>query len=226
MAYFVGKLAWLLLKPSNFLLLLTAAGAVAVLAGGQRWGRPLLALGTGLLLLCTLLPVGLWLTLPLENRFPRPPAYPDRVDGVVVLGGGVRTALTAARGLASFDQTMERFATSDLAQRGIDVEVHAVLMLAGMFLWPEWVRSQARSAKECDEMAGRFTSELLRLTFHGVLRRELQKVPPVLAAFDDEQFAASRPAAAAFWSAVILHRFGLVGAGVRTDAPGPFDPKR
>jgi AcrR family transcriptional regulator len=72
----------------------------------------------------------------------------------------------------SYMSAMERFAASDRAQQGIDVEVHSVLMLAGTFLWPEWVRSQARSAKEGDAMGGRFTSELLRLTFHGVLRED------------------------------------------------------
>ena len=67
---------------------------------------------------------------------------------------------------------MERFAGSELAQEGIDVEVHSVVMLAGTFLWPVWVRAHARTAKERQEMADRFTNEMLRLTFNGTLRPE------------------------------------------------------
>jgi hypothetical protein len=67
-------------------------------------------------------------------------------------------------------QAMERFADSELAQQGIDVEVHTVLMLAGTFLWPVWVRARARSGKERDAMARRFRDEMVRLAFHGVLR--------------------------------------------------------
>jgi AcrR family transcriptional regulator len=67
-------------------------------------------------------------------------------------------------------QAMERFAASDLAHEGLDVEVHTVLMLAGTFLWPVWIQSQARSAKARDVMASRFRQEMMRLAFNGVLR--------------------------------------------------------
>ena len=67
---------------------------------------------------------------------------------------------------------MERFVASDLAQEGIDAEVHSVIMLAGTFLWPVWVRAQARSAKERQDMADRFATEMIRLTFNGTLRPE------------------------------------------------------
>ncbi len=67
---------------------------------------------------------------------------------------------------------MERFAKSDEAQPGIDVEVHSILMLAGTFLWPVWVHAQARTARERREMTERFTREIVRLTLHGTLRPE------------------------------------------------------
>ncbi|HMN43641.1 MAG TPA: TetR/AcrR family transcriptional regulator [Povalibacter sp.] len=67
---------------------------------------------------------------------------------------------------------MERFAESDEAQPGIDVDVHSIVMLAGTFLWPVWVRAHARTAKERQEMTERFTREIVRLTLHGTLRPE------------------------------------------------------
>lgn len=118
MAYVLGKLVFLVLRPSNLLLLVALLGIVG-LALRRRWAPyPLVAAVLGLAVV-TLFPVGLWLTLPLEQRFP-PPAggYPPRVDGVVVLGGGIDGDISKARGQPSFGQTMERFAAiPELARR-------------------------------------------------------------------------------------------------------------
>ena len=66
----------------------------------------------------------------------------------------------------------ERFAKTELAQPGIDAEVVSVLVLAGSFLWPVWARAHARTAKERQQMAKRFSREVLRLSLHGTLRPE------------------------------------------------------
>ena len=82
------------------------------------WGAALAAAAIVLLAACTVLPVGRWVTMPLEDRFPPPGGYPARVDGVVVLGGGVDGDITKARGQPSFGETMERFAAiPELARR-------------------------------------------------------------------------------------------------------------
>jgi AcrR family transcriptional regulator len=66
----------------------------------------------------------------------------------------------------------ERFAKSEFAQPGIDCEVVSVLLLAGAFLWPVYSRAHVRSAKERQQMAKRFSREVLRLCLHGTLRPE------------------------------------------------------
>jgi AcrR family transcriptional regulator len=66
----------------------------------------------------------------------------------------------------------ERFAQTELAQPGIDAEVASVLMIAGAFLWPVWARAHTRTAKERQQMAKRFSREVLRLSLHGTLRPE------------------------------------------------------
>ncbi len=71
-----------------------------------------------------------------------------------------------------YKENMERFSKTEFAAPGIDAEVHSVLMLAGTFLWPVWVRAHARTAKERQEMTERFTREMLRLALHGTLRPE------------------------------------------------------
>ncbi len=124
MAYAFGKLAFILLRPSNFLLLLGLIGLLGLWRRPRAWAKGLLALSLGLMLLATVLPVGSWLLAPLEDRFPRPAGYPERVDGVVVLGGGVRSDITAARGTATLQDPAEReLALLAFARRYPDAKV-------------------------------------------------------------------------------------------------------
>lgn len=66
----------------------------------------------------------------------------------------------------------EKFARTEFAQPGIDVEVHTVVMLIGTFLWPVFARHQARTAKDRLALARRFSNEMLRLSLHGTMRPE------------------------------------------------------
>jgi uncharacterized SAM-binding protein YcdF (DUF218 family) len=46
--------------------------------------------------------------LPLENRFPPPSALPDRIDGIVVLGGSINPILSVARRQPVLTDSAER----------------------------------------------------------------------------------------------------------------------
>lgn len=71
-----------------------------------------------------------------------------------------------------FELALQGLAASNASEKDIDVEVLAVLMLTGYFLWPVWVRAHARSKKARKLMAQRFASEVLRLSMDGVLRTD------------------------------------------------------
>jgi AcrR family transcriptional regulator len=71
-----------------------------------------------------------------------------------------------------YESSFEQLAETEYAQPGIDTEVVSVLTLAGMFLWPVWARAHTRNAKERQQMARRFSREILRLSLHGTLRPE------------------------------------------------------
>ncbi|MBB3048052.1 AcrR family transcriptional regulator [Litorivivens lipolytica] len=68
-----------------------------------------------------------------------------------------------------FKQSIQQVAESELAQPSIDVEALSVILLAGYFLWPVWVGSQAKSKKEREHMKSRMRREVLRLCLHGVV---------------------------------------------------------
>ena len=71
-----------------------------------------------------------------------------------------------------YESSFARFAKTEFAQPDIDVEVLSVLFMAGSFIWPVWARAHARTAKERQEMAERFSREVIRLNLRGTLRSE------------------------------------------------------
>ena len=71
-----------------------------------------------------------------------------------------------------YQGSQARFATTELAQPGVDTEVLSVIMLAGAFLWPVWARSHAGSETERRGLARRFAQECLRISMYGSLRSE------------------------------------------------------
>ncbi len=100
MSFVLSKLAWLVLQPSNLLLL---GLLVAVLL---NWRRLMLAL-MALLDIVAVLPVGLWLQRPRE-RFARPTELPAEIAGIIVLGGAQDQAITEARGTLALTDAAER----------------------------------------------------------------------------------------------------------------------
>jgi len=112
-----SRIIGVIFTPSDFLLLLLVLGVLLQWTGWRRWGRWLAIAVTVSFLLIFFLPIDDWLTIPLENRFPRPP-LPTHVDGVIVLGGGENGETLAARGVPGFDPNEGQLvASAELARR-------------------------------------------------------------------------------------------------------------
>ncbi len=97
MTFVVSKLLWFVAAPGNLLLLVLLAGVLRAVWTRRRRGLILIAAPTLGFLAIAMLPVGPWLTQPLENRFPTI-AAPTRVDGIILLGGSIDPGLSRARG--------------------------------------------------------------------------------------------------------------------------------
>jgi uncharacterized SAM-binding protein YcdF (DUF218 family) len=125
----VTEALWAVLQPSTLLVLWVAS---SLLATWLRWVALAATLLTAFLVAVAavvLLPVGEWLGAPLEARVPAVP-LPDRVDGVVVLGGAVDWRVTRERRQLSLNAAGERVAAAAaLAQRYPD----ARLVMTGSF---------------------------------------------------------------------------------------------
>jgi uncharacterized SAM-binding protein YcdF (DUF218 family) len=116
--FVVSDALWWLLQPSGLVLAALALAWLAAAAGARRLATGLL--GVVLLAWLTLVaaPVDAWLAAPLERRHPLPDRLPGEVDGIVVLGGAIDGAATAARGQLALGEAGERvLAGAALARR-------------------------------------------------------------------------------------------------------------
>lgn len=71
-----------------------------------------------------------------------------------------------------FKRHIDKFVVSEYAQPDIDDEVHAVLMLVGVFLWPVWARVHAGDEEARSKMAKRYSNEIVRLSLNGTMRKD------------------------------------------------------
>lgn len=117
MSFFLSKIFWVLVQPSNLLLLVLV---IAALMAKMRpvLARRLLSVTVMGVLLLTFVPVGQWLILPIERRFPELVDFPAHVDGIIVLGGGVDVRPSIGRAYLALSEHAERLTVSaDLARR-------------------------------------------------------------------------------------------------------------
>ena len=107
MTFIASKLFWAAMAPGNLLLLLLLAGVLWLARSRRRRGLFLVGIVGLLLLTIAILPVGEWLVAPLEARFPVP-ELPQRVDGIIVLGGAVEPEVSRAHGQIALNDAAER----------------------------------------------------------------------------------------------------------------------
>ncbi|MFU0504559.1 YdcF family protein [Pseudaminobacter sp. NGMCC 1.201702] len=97
MFFFLSKVFWFFIQPLNLAIFLLLVGLVALVA---RWKRLAIAGCSGAFLIlafATWTSLGALMLTPLEERFGRP-AVLEKVDGIIVLGGGLEGAINLARG--------------------------------------------------------------------------------------------------------------------------------
>jgi uncharacterized SAM-binding protein YcdF (DUF218 family) len=107
----ISKVFWRVFSPNNSLLLILLAGVCLLFFGREKLGRKLIVFATAFLLLFALVPVHQILLIPIENRFPIPEPLPEKIDGVIVLGGSEHPEITKWRGQVSLVDSAERLTT-------------------------------------------------------------------------------------------------------------------
>jgi uncharacterized SAM-binding protein YcdF (DUF218 family) len=107
--FLFGKLVWAVVQPGNLLLLCLLAGIFVAVVSRSRWrARMLIGLSALGFLVLAVAPVGPAMLLTLEQRFPRPAALPDKIDGIIVLGGAVDPTVSRSYGETVFNSSVAR----------------------------------------------------------------------------------------------------------------------
>jgi uncharacterized SAM-binding protein YcdF (DUF218 family) len=87
----LGKVVWLVVNPANILTGLLVLGALLLFTRWRRRGRQIVLLAALVALVVAYSPLAVWVMRPLETRFEPPAKLPDKVAGIVVLGGAIDT---------------------------------------------------------------------------------------------------------------------------------------
>ncbi|MEK9645542.1 MAG: YdcF family protein [Alphaproteobacteria bacterium] len=104
----LSKIFWLVFAPGKIIVIVLTLGAVLLFTPWRRTGRALVVAITAVLVLLGIFPVGYAMLEGLENRFPANPPLPEKVAGVIVLGGTVNPGLTVDRGQPALTDGAER----------------------------------------------------------------------------------------------------------------------
>ncbi|MBA8844816.1 uncharacterized SAM-binding protein YcdF (DUF218 family) [Ochrobactrum sp. RH1CCR137] len=95
--YSLSKIFWLFFQPVTIISVLVLIAFLAIWRGMRGFSMGLLALSLATLFLAAFTTLGAVLLAPLEDRFAKSDAMPQRVDGIVVLGGYMNGEINAGR---------------------------------------------------------------------------------------------------------------------------------
>ncbi len=121
--FYVSRIFWFLIQPLNLSLLLLALAIFVGWFGWRKFRGLLATLAFLILALSAWTSLGALMLNPLEERFQRP-AVPERVAGIIVLGGGFEGAINLARGGYDINSGGDRFLEAAvLARRYPDAKI-------------------------------------------------------------------------------------------------------
>jgi len=122
--FYISKIFWFFVQPLNLALFLLLGGWLLALVGRRWLARTASFLAVLILVLSSWTSIGAMMLNPLEERFQRPAALPEKIDGIVVLGGGLEGAINLVRGGYELNSGGDRFVeTAVLARRFPDAKL-------------------------------------------------------------------------------------------------------
>lgn len=105
---YLTRIFWTMAQPVSLVALLLVLGLLLMWLKRRRLAAASVTVATLLLALCSFTSFAYVAIGPLENRFVRP-AEPDRIDGIVVLGGGMDSGVNRVRGGWELGRSGDRF---------------------------------------------------------------------------------------------------------------------
>lgn len=108
MFFIASKVFWLLFQPLSLLLLLLCVGLVFLWGKRRRLAASAFVLAALVLGVTGFTNLGYVLIQPLEDRFERPAAMPERVSAIIMLGGATLSRPSSARQTTELNDAGDR----------------------------------------------------------------------------------------------------------------------
>lgn len=109
MFFYLSKIFWFFAQPLNFAILLVALALIALVLAWRRLAILTSAFAFLVLALGAWTSLGALMIHPLEDRFQRPVSLPEKINGIVVLGGGFEGGVNLVRGGYELNSSGDRF---------------------------------------------------------------------------------------------------------------------
>ncbi len=120
----VSKLFWLFFQPLTIILVFLLIALLLIWTGFRKLGLTTLIAAVLVLFISAYTTLGTVLLAPLEDRFAKQTELPQRVDGIVVLGGYMNGDINAGRPGFELNSAADRiFETMRLARLYLDAKV-------------------------------------------------------------------------------------------------------
>jgi uncharacterized SAM-binding protein YcdF (DUF218 family) len=87
--FYLARYVWTVVSPDSLFIILLSLCLLLLLFGQTKKATVLLSLLTVTTLFISFFSVGDWLLYPLESRYKTNPELPEKIDGIIVLGGSV-----------------------------------------------------------------------------------------------------------------------------------------
>ena len=116
----LSKVLGFLALPSNLVMLVGLVSMALLLTRRKRLGQGMMIASLLTLAIAGWSPLGNWLMVPLEDRFPagRGAGAQDSVVGIIILGGAISPEVSGARSSVALNEAAERMTVAaDLARR-------------------------------------------------------------------------------------------------------------
>jgi len=107
--FYLSKIFWFLAQPISLTIVLIAAAVALQVFAWRRFALAATLMALAVLGMSALTTIGGVMMSPLEERFARPASLPERVDGIIMLGGAVEGLVTRAKGGHEFNDAGDRF---------------------------------------------------------------------------------------------------------------------
>jgi len=173
MFFAASKFFQSLTRPGDLLLYILFAGVLlSWLPRTRRFGIALTSLAAAGFAVVTLPMMGAWVSAPLESRFPRPASLPDKVDGIIVLGGAIEPYATLTRGTPALNGEAERM-TEFARLAKIYPSARLVFSGGSGLIDADWRYTEAKAASQFFEQQG---LDARRITFEGKSRNTFENV--------------------------------------------------